>query len=699
MNPTQSTAGPGAPAVTAQAQAESGRIPRPPSQSDLDELCITTIRCLSMDAVQKAKSGHPGMPMGMAPAAYVLWTRYLRHNPVNPKWTNRDRFVLSAGHGCMLLYSLLHLTGYDLTLDEIKNFRQWGSKTPGHPEYGHTAGVEVTTGPLGQGISNAVGMAVAEKYLAAHFNREGFPVVDYRVYVIAGDGDLMEGVSSEASSLAGHLGLNNLIVTYDDNHISIDGDTTLAFSEDVGRRYEAYGWFVQRVGGDGNDIGAYERALVAARSERARPSLIMVRTHIGFGSPHKQDSAEAHGSPLGEDEVALTKQRYGWDPARKFFIPDEALKLFRKAVEQGAMLEKEWNTLFAGYASTYPALAAEFRRAAARKLPENWEETWSANVPHFDPAVAMATRSAQGKVLDAIMPKLPLVLGGSADLTPSNDTRFKSATDFSGANHSGRYLRYGVREHGMGAIMNGIAVSDLLIPYGGTFFCFADYMRPSIRLAALSGYPTIFVFTHDSVGLGEDGPTHQPVEQLASLRAMPGVTILRPADANETAFAWKFALQNRTGPTLLLLTRQKLPVLDQKKYPSAENLFRGAYVLLQERDPRLLLLATGSEVHLALAAAEKLRQERIPVQVVSMPSWELFERQPREYRDSVLPPSVTARVGIEAGVRLGWERYLGPRGEFVGLAWFGASAPVDDVLRGLGFTVDNVVAAARRALS
>ncbi len=674
------------------------RLPRHRSQTELDELCINTIRCLSVDAVQKAKSGHPGMPMGMAPAAYVLWTRHLKHNPRNPKWVNRDRFVLSAGHGCMLLYSLLHLTGYDLSLDDIKNFRQWGSKTPGHPEYGHTPGVEVTTGPLGQGISNAVGMAIAEKYLAAYFNRDGFPIVDYKIYVVAGDGCLMEGVSSEASSLAGTLGLNNLIVLYDDNHISIDGSTDLAFTEDVAKRYEAYGWFVQTVGGDGNDLEAIEKAIVAAQHEPHRPSMIKLRTHIGFGSPNKQDTADAHGSPLGEDEIRLTKKQLGWDPDKKFFVPDEALEQFRKEVDKGVVREATWRELFERYERAFPELAREFKRAAERKLPENWEALWNEHVPTFDPATPLATREAQGKVLDAIMPKLPLVLGGSADLTPSNNTKFKGATDFSKTNRLGRYIRYGVREHAMGAIMNGMAVSDLVIPYGGTFFVFTDYMRAAIRLAALSHYPTIFVYTHDSIGLGEDGPTHQAVEHFASLRAMPGLVVLRPADANETAYAWKFALEHRSGPTILALTRQKVPVLDQTKYASASNLYRGAYVLVGDDRPNVLLIGTGSEVHLTLKAYEQLKVEGIRSRVISMPSWELFEKQTAEYKESVLPSSVKARIAVEAGVRLGWERYIGEKGEFIGMSTFGASAPFEVAFKGFGITVEAVLAAARKVL-
>jgi transketolase len=669
-----------------------------PSLSDLDYLCINTIRCLAMDAVQKAKSGHPGMPMGMAPAAMTLWTRHLRHNPANPAWPNRDRFVLSAGHGCMLLYALLYLTGYDLSLEDLKNFRQWGSKTPGHPEHGHTPGVEVTTGPLGQGISNAVGMAIARHYLAARFNREGFPIVDYRIFVITGDGDLQEGVSSEASSLAGHLALDNLVVIYDDNRITIDGSTSLSFDEDVARRYEAYGWFVQTVEGDGNDMAAFEQALERAIAEPARPALIKLRTHIGFGSPNKQDSAEAHGSPLGEEEVARTKERLGWDPALSFHVPDEALEYFRSARTRGSQAEEAWQQLFTRYAKAYPELAAEFTRARDGMMPPDWERLWASRGPAFAPGAMMATREAQGKVLDAIMPELPLVVGGSADLTPSNNTRFKGAEDFSATCRTGRYIRYGVREHAMGAIMNGIAVSGLVIPYGATFFVFSDYMRPAVRLAALSRYPVIFSYTHDSIGLGEDGPTHQAVEQLASFRAMPGMVVLRPADANETAVAWRFALEHRDGPVMLALTRQKLPVLDRTLHAPAENLRKGAYVVAGAKDPRVLLLASGSEVHLALEAMKALGSEGIAARVVSMPSWELFEQQSKEYREEVLPRSVRARVAVEAGVRLGWERYIGQDGVFVGMESFGASAPYQKAYEGFGITTAHIVASAKGLL-
>jgi transketolase len=677
-------------------QTPEGILPRNPSLSELDQQCITTIRCLAIDAIQKAKSGHPGLPMGMAPAAYVLWTEILKYNPRNPNWANRDRFVLSAGHGCMLLYSLLHLTGYDLSLEELKNFRQWGSKTPGHPEYGHTPGVEVTTGPLGQGISNAVGMAIAAKYLASRYNRDDFRLLNYRIYVVAGDGCMMEGVSSEASSLAGHLKLDNLIVVYDDNHISIDGSTSISFTESVAKRYEAYGWFVQTVGGDGNDMNAFRTAIGAARKEKERPSLIQLRTHIGYGSPHKQDTAEAHGQPLGDEEVALTKRRYGWDPEKKFFIPPEVAEYMRGQVGKGGALEKEWNALFEKYASRYPAEAEEFRGASARQLPADWEKIWKESVPTFD--APMATREAQGKLLDVLMPKMPLVIGGSADLTPSNNTRFKGAVDFTPEHREGRYIRYGVREHAMGAIMNGISVSDMLIPYGGTFFVFSDYMRPAIRLAALSKYPVIFDFTHDSIGLGEDGPTHQAVEHLAALRAMPGLVMLRPSDATETMAAWKFALEHRSGPVALALTRQKLPVIDRTKYTPAHQLSRGGYILAGAPDPSLILIGTGSEVSLALAAYETLSAEGVKARVVSLPSWELFEMQPVSYRESVLPPSVSARVAVEAGVRLGWDRYIGMNGAFVGMSSYGASAPAEAVFKGFGITAEAVVAAARKVL-
>jgi len=666
-----------------------------PGLSELDELCIATIRFLTLDAVQKANAGHPGMPMGMAPAAYVLWTRHMKYNPSNPRWHNRDRFVLSAGHGSMLLYSLLHLTGYDITLDDLKNFRQWDSKTPGHPEYNPDRGIEVTTGPLGQGISSAVGMAIAQKVLANYFNREGFPVIDHKIYVIAGDGDLEEGVSSEASSLAGHLGLDNLIVIYDDNHISIDGNTDLSFTEDRARRYKAYGWNVRVVEGDGNDMAAFEKALKNAKKEKQRPTLIKLRTHIAYGSPNMQDTAEAHGSPLGADEIKLIKQRFGWDPEKSFHVPDEVRTQMDKARQKGKRAEAAWNRLFADYAQKYPELAMQLHDAAEGRLPVELDSI----LPKFQPDKPLATRQASGKVLDALMPKLPLVLGGSADLTPSNNTRWSGAKDFQNGARDGRYLRFGVREHAMGAIINGISVSGLTRAYGGTFLVFSDYMRGAVRVAALSKYPSIFVFTHDSIGLGEDGPTHQPVEHFAALRAIPNLLVIRPADANETAQAWKYALEHRDGPVVLLLTRQGLPVLDRSKYPSASNLSKGAYVLLGANKPDVLLLASGSEVSVALTAVEKLAAEGIAAQVVSMPCWELFEKQPQEYKDSVIPPTIKARVGVEAAVELGWHKYLGEKGVFVGMTSFGASAPGKICFEKFGITAANVVEAAKKSLA
>jgi transketolase len=666
-----------------------------PGLSELDELCIQTIRFLAMDAVQKANSGHPGMPMGMAPAAYVLWTKYLKYNPANPRWHNRDRFVLSAGHGSALLYSLLHLTGYDITLDDLKNFRQWGSKTPGHPEYEPDRGVEVTTGPLGQGISNAVGMAIAQKYLANHFNRDGFPIIDYNIYVIASDGDLQEGIASEACSLAGHLGLDNLIVVYDDNHISIDGKTELAFTEDRAKRFKAYGWNVRVVEGDGNDMAAFEKALKNARREKQRPTLIKLRTHIAYGSPNKQDTAEAHGAPLGEDEIKLIKEKFGWDPQKSFHVPDEVRAYMEKIRRKGKRAETKWNKLLVKYTEAYPELAAQFEDAAAGKLPVDLDEV----LPAFEEGSSVATRKASGKVLAALMPKLPLILGGSADLTPSNNTRWPDAKDFQKDARHGRYLHYGIREHAMGAIMNGICVSVLARAYGGTFLVFSDYMRGAIRVAALSKYPTIFVFTHDSIGIGEDGPTHQPVEHFAALRAIPNLLVIRPADANETAQAWKYIMEHRDGPAAILLTRQGLPVLDQNKYTSAANLNMGAYVLAAADKPDVLLLATGSEVSVALSAAETLAKEDIAAQVVSMPCWELFEKQSQEYKDSVIPPDVTARVAVEAGVEQGWHKYLGEKGIFIGMSSFGASAPGKVCMEKFGITAENVVEAAKKLMA
>lgn len=625
------------------------------------------------------------MPMGAAPMAYVLWTKFLKHNPSNPQWINRDRFVLSAGHGSMLLYSLLHLTGYDLPLEELQKFRQLGSKTPGHPEYRHTPGVETTTGPLGQGFANGVGMAIAQKYLAAVFNKPDFPIIDYFVYAICGDGDLMEGVSSEAASLAGHLKLGNLIYLYDDNSISIDGNTSLAFTEDVGARFEAYGWHVQTVH-DGNNLEKIETAIRHAQQVTDKPSLIKVKTHIGYGSPNKQDTAEAHGSPLGDDEVKLTKKSYGWDENKFFFIPDEVLKYMRESVVSGAKKEMEWQHLFNKYTKEFPELAAQLEHA----VNGNFGDAWKKAIPIFTAENgSIATREASGKVLAAIAPHLPTLIGGSADLTPSNNTKVKEFTDFSSSNYGGRYIRYGVREHAMGSVMNGIALTNGMIPYGGTFLIFSEYMRPPIRLAALMGIRPIYVFTHDSIGLGEDGPTHQPVEQLASLRSIPNMTVIRPADANETAVAWKIAIEHRTGPVALALTRQKVMFIDRTKYASAEHLSRGAYILAETSStPDIIVIGTGSEVSLVVSAYEHLSKQQVKIRIVSMPSWELFERQPKEYRDAVLPPSVKKRLAIEAGVELGWHKYAS---ETITVNTFGQSAPYDVLFKHYGFTTEAVI--------
>ena len=661
---------------------------------NLDQLCINTIRTLAMDGVQKAKSGHPGMPMGAAAMAYVLWTRFLRHNPANPTWPDRDRFVLSAGHGSMLLYSLLHLTGYDLPLEELKNFRQWGSRTPGHPEYDPELGVETTTGPLGQGFANGVGMAIAEAYLAAHFNRPGYRIVDHYIYAIVSDGDLMEGVASEAASLAGHLRLGKLIYLYDDNRISIEGSTDLTFTEDRGLRFEAYGWHVQRVGG--YDLEGIAAAIRAAQAD-LRPSLIMCRTHIGYGSPNKQNKAEVHGAPLGEEEVRLTKENLGWPAESPFFIPNEALAHFRQALEKGRVWEAEWQARFDAYAAEYPELAEEWRMVMSGELPEGWD----ADLPIFRPEDGpLATRVASGKVLNAIAPHLPTLMGGSADLAPSCKTYLSGYGDFSAENRAGRNLHFGVREHAMGGILSGMALHGGVIPYGSTFLVFSDYMRPSIRLAAMMKLPVIYVFTHDSIGIGEDGPTHQPIEQLASLRAIPHLTVIRPADANEAVVAWRVALEHREGPVALLFTRQKLPVLDRAKLAPADGLARGAYILIEAEGghPDIILIATGSEVHPTLAARELLAEQGVRARVVSMPSWELFERQPRSYREEVLPPEVTARLAVEAGVPQGWCSYVGDRGDVIGIERFGASAPYKVLWEKYGFTAENIVARALEVL-
>jgi len=665
----------------------------------LDQLCINTIRTLALDAVQQAKSGHPGLPMGAAPMAYVLWTRFLRHNPRHPKWANRDRFLLSAGHGSMLLYALLYLTGYDLSLDEIKRFRQWRSKTPGHPENVLTPGVEVTTGPLGQGFANGVGMAIGQAHLAARFNRPDFPLLDHYIYAIVSDGDLMEGVAAEAASLAGHLKLGKLIYLYDNNRVTIDGSTDLAFTEDVVRRFEAYGWHTQTVE-DGNDLDAIERAIREAQAVTDRPSLISVHTIIGYGLP-TQGTHKAHSDPPGEEAVREAKRRLGWPEDRTFYVPEEALAHFRKAVERGAQLEAEWNALVEEYERAYPELAREWKLTMSSELPEDWER----HLPSFADAKPMATRQASGEVINAIAPAIPMLIGGSADLTGSNNTEIKSSHDFQPGAYDGRNIHFGVREHAMGACLTGISLNGGLIPFGGTFLVFSDYMKASIRLAALSEVQVIYVFTHDSIGLGEDGPTHQPVEQLAGLRAIPHLYVIRPADPHEVREAWRIAILRRHAPTALALSRQKVPVIDRQRYASAEGLRRGAYILAEAADdkgaattPELILMATGSEVHLALEAREALQKERIRTRVVSFPCWELFEDQDEIYRNDVLPPQVTARLAIEAGARLGWDRYVGPTGDVISLDRFGASAPGEIVLRELGFNVENVIARARRVL-
>ncbi len=670
-----------------------------------DESSINTIRFLSIDAVQKANSGHPGLPMGAAAFAYVLWTRFLKHNPSNPQWFDRDRFVLSAGHGSMLLYSLLHLTGYDLSLDQIKQFRRWGSLTPGHPERGLTPGVEVTTGPLGQGFGNGVGMAMAEAYLAARYNRPGHKIIDHTTYVLASDGDLMEGVTAESASLAGHLRLGKLIVLYDDNHVTLSAATDLTFTEDVKKRFAAYGWHTQSVA-DGNDLEAVDRALRNAQKNRLRPSIILMHTHLGYGSPNKQDAFEAHGSPLGVEEVKLTKQNLGWPLEPTFYIPDAVLAHFREAVERGKRNETKWERRFSAYEQYFPDLAQELHRVMRAELPDGWD----GDIPAFAPdAKGMATRVASGKVMNTIAPKLPTFIGGSADLDPSTHTALTGQGDFEspqepvedaqgsvggGWKYSGGNLHFGIREHGMGAILNGMAAHGGSIPFGATFLIFSDYMRPSIRLAALMGLHVIYVFTHDSIALGEDGPTHEPVEQLLGLRSIPNMLVIRPADANETAEAWRIAMEHIAGPVALVLSRQNLPILDPQKYPQLPLGVRsGGYVLAHatgDAPPDIALIATGSEVQLALAAREKLETQGVRARVVSLPCWNLFDAQPNKYKDAVLPPDVPM-LAIEAGVSLGWRPYVGPGIAMIGVDRFGASAPGEIVMREYGFCVENVI--------
>ena len=663
---------------------------------DLQNRAINTLRFLSADAVQQANSGHPGLPMGAAAMAYTIWTRHLRHNPRNPRWPGRDRFVLSGGHGSMLLYSLLHLTGYDLSLEQIKNFRQWDSLTPGHPEYGLTPGVETTTGPLGQGFATGVGMAIAATHLAAIFNLPGFELIDSYIYAIVTDGDLMEGVSSEAASLAGHLSLGRLIYLYDDNHISIDGSTDLAFTEDRATRFEAYNWHVQKVG-DGNDVDAIDKAIQAAKKD-PRPSLILCHTTIGFGAPNKQGTAKAHGEPLGEEELKLAKENLGWPVEPKFYIPDDALAHFREAVDRGSKAEAEWKDKFSAYQRLHPTQGAELKRRLDGELPPNWDF----DLPVFPTDVkGLASRVVSGKTINSLAVKMPELIGGSADLEPSNKTWITDSPAFTKDSPQGRNFHFGVREHAMGAALNGMALYGGVIPYGGTFLIFSDYMKPAIRIAALSHIPAIYVFTHDSIGLGEDGPTHQPIEQLAMLRAMPNLTVIRPADANETVEAWKVAIQRRNGPTALALTRQALPTLDRSLADAASELTKGAYVLSDfgEGEPELILMASGSEVSLIYDAAARLAAEGVSVRAVSFPSWELFEEQGETYREAILPKSIRKRLAVETGAGLGWERYVGSDGAILAMERFGASAPAKILFEKFGFTVENVIARAREVLN
>lgn len=658
-------------------------------EKELNNLCINTIRTLGMDGVQKASSGHPGAVMGLAPMAYVLWTKFLKHNPKNPEWPDRDRFVLSGGHASMLVYSMLHLTGYDLPLEELKKFRQWESMTPGHPEYGHTPGVETTTGPLGQGFANAVGMAIAERWLAERFNKPDYNLIDHYTYVTAGDGDMMEGITTEAASLAGHLRLSKLIVFYDDNNITIEGSTELAFSEDVGKRFEAQGWHVQTVD-DGNcDLDCIAAAISGAKGEKNCPSLIVLKTNIAYGSPNKQDTAKAHGEPLGDEEILLTKKNLGWEWEEPFHVPEEALECFRESVSCGGDKEEEWNKLLEAYSKEYPDLAKEWNLFISGDLQDGWKDA----LPVFPPdEKGLASRASSGKVLNAIASQVPNLMGGSADLAPSNKSNLDDYTSISGDDFSGRNMHFGVREHAMGAVVNGMAVHGGLIPYGATFLTFADYMRTPIRLSAMMKLPTIYIFTHDSIGVGEDGPTHQPVEHVASLRAIPNLVVIRPADANETAVAWRVALESKDRPVALALTRQNLPTLDRDQFPSADGAARGAYVLSDPKDgsPDVIIIGSGSELSLALEAADLLKEKDIKARVVSMPSWELFEDQDQAYRDEVLPPSITARVAVEAGVTQGWGRYVGLDGDVVGLDRFGASAPGGTVYKELGITAERV---------
>jgi transketolase len=660
---------------------------------DVEQLSINTIRTLAMDAVQQANSGHPGTPMALAPVAYTLFHKVLRHDPANPQWPNRDRFVLSCGHASMLLYSALHLTGYDLPMEELKRFRQFGSKTPGHPEYGLTPGVETTTGPLGQGVANSVGMAIAERWLAQYFNRDGHQLINYRVYVLCSDGDLMEGISHEAASLAGHLGLSNLLWIYDNNHITIEGKTGLAFSEDMESRFHGYGWNVLHAK-DANDVPGLESAIRSAEKETAKPTLIVLDSHIAWGSPNKVDKASAHGEPLGEEEIRLTKKFYGWPEDAKFLVPDD-VRAHMDCRERGKKLEAAWQASFAAFKKAYPELAEQFEMLQKRELPAGWDS----EIPEFPAdAKGMASRESNGKVLNAVAKKVPWLMGGSADLAPSTKTLIAGAADFEKNSYGGRNFHFGIREHAMTAALNGMALSNLR-PYGASFLIFTDYARPSIRLSALMDLPVTHIYTHDSIGVGEDGPTHQPIEHFMSLRGIPRLQVMRPADANEVAHAWRVIMRSKHEPFLIILTRQPLPTLDRSKYASASGVEKGAYILADcEGEPQVIIMSTGSEVHLCVEAYEKLRAEGVRARVVSMPCWELFEKQPQEYKDKVLPPKVRSRVAVEAGTTLGWREYVGLDGCVVGHSDFGASAPYKDLFREFGITSDAVVSAAKSVM-
>lgn len=657
------------------------------NNKNLIQKSIDTVRVLSADAVQKANSGHPGTPMSLAPLGHILWSQVMHYNPQNPDWANRDRFVLSCGHACMLQYSFLHLTGYKISLDDIKNFRQLHSITPGHPEYGLTPGVEVTTGPLGQGFANGVGMGIAQQYLAARYNRPDFPVFDYKIYTVCSDGDLMEGVTAEAASMAGHLGLGNLIYFYDSNQITIEGNTGIAFDEDVAKRFEAYNWHVQKVS-DINDLDAVSEAIKNAQNEESKPSLIIVKSHIGYGSPNKENTADAHGSPLGKDEIRLVKEKFGFDPDKDFEIPNDVSQFYLDAGKKSAEKEQTWNDLYENYKKTYPELAEEYENI----ISGNFSEEWKQKLPVFDAEKPIATRKASGKVLNAIAEYLPQLVGGSADLSPSTNTMLEDFESFSSEHKDGRNFHFGIREHAMGAVLNGMALSNYLIPYGATFLIFSDYMRPPLRLASIMKIRQIMVFTHDSIGLGEDGTTHQPVEQLIGLRSVPNMTVIRPADANETAHAWRIAIGHKDGPVALALTRQELPVIDQNKFNSAENLGKGAYILSDcDGDADVILIASGSEVQIILKAQEELKKNNIAARVVSMPSWNLFDAQNDAYKEEVLPKKIRARLAVEAGSSIGWIKYTTDDGDMIAIDRFGESAPADELFKEYGFTVENVV--------